>query len=344
MSPPQTNHRILSVRLLCALSILVIAIGAGNRNAGSSPTIVWPAPPEPARIAHVLSAPRPAELGARVSGFRRLSNWVTGDRKGNESFVKPFGLALDDAGNLCVTDTGSASVGWFDPKAKRWTRWSKIGKLNFVSPVAVAKQGDLILVADSALASIIAFDTKGRLRFQIKDRLARPSGLTVGGDRLFVADSQLHRVLVFDLQGRFLSQFGRRGVAGGEFNGPTHVACDDQGSLYVTDSLYCRVQVFTAAGQFQSQIGRIGDSPGHFGRPKGVAVDRFGHIYVIDALFDTLQVFARDGSLLLTLGGPGSGAGEFWLPNGIAVGRDDRIYVADAYNGRLQIFKYLARE
>jgi len=336
--------RRISLTALFALALLAGASGAGKRENSPKPAMVWPAPPEPARIAFEQSVARPADLGAKVSGFRRFANWVTGDSSGNSPFTKPFGLALDTAGNLCLTDTGTPAVGFYDAKVKRWLRWERIDKLRFQSPVAVVKAGEVIFVADSALVSVIAFDAKGKLRFQIRERLSRPSGLAVSGERLYVADSLLHAVLVFDLKGKYLTQFGRRGVANGEFNSPTHLACDRDGLVYVTDSMNCRIQIFTADGQFKSQIGNIGDSPGHFGRPKGVAVDRHGHVYVMDALFDTLQIFDRDGRFLLNLGAPGQGAGEFWLPNGIAIGSDDRIYVADAYNRRVQVFKYVGSE
>jgi len=329
---------------VCGAALALGVTGAGRRTESTPPAIVWPSPPEPARIVFVESVTRPASFGAKVSGFRRFANWVTGDSVGNEPFSKPFGICLDDAGNLCLTDTGSQTVGYFDTKAKRWTRWEKIGKLRFESPVAVAKAGEVIFVADSALGVVIAFDTKGKLRFQVKERLTRPSGLAISRDRLYVADSQAHAVLVFDLQGKFLSQFGKRGIAAGEFNCPTHVTTDREGLIYVTDSMNCRVQVFSADGQFRNLIGKIGDSPGHFGRPKGVAVDRLGHVYVMDALFDTFQVFDHDGKFLLTLGAPGQGAGEFWLPNGIAISSDNRIYITDAYNRRVQILKYVGSQ
>lgn len=325
------------------LSLGVLA-GCGTAKppvAANAPAMVWPAPPEPARIAFVQSATQPADLGAKVGGFRRITDWIAGGDHGNERFVKPFGLTLDEADNLCVTDTADHSVSWYDRANKRWHRWERVGKIRFAAPVAVAKRGDTIFVADSGRAEVVAFSLKGDLRFRIKAGLTCPAGLVVWSDRLFVADSQRHQVRVFDLKGQPVAEFGQRGSGPGDLNFPTHLAGDDAGRLYVVDSLNSRVQVFSAAGKFLRQIGSAGDSPGHFSRPKGVAVDRHGHVFVLDALHDCLQIFSGESRLLLTLGQAGQGPGEFWLANGLAISRDNRIYVADSYNRRIQVFNCL---
>jgi len=303
--------------------------------------IVWPAAPERARIRFVQTAAKPAELGAKVGSFRRVSNWITGGDTGNEAFVKPFSIAVDSAGGLCVTDMATRSVGWLDPASKRWHRWNRLGKLRFLAPVAVAKAGDILFVADSTLGEVIAFNTKGVLQFRLKENLVRPVGLAIHGERVYVVDSQQHKVVAFGLKGGRIAEFGKRGNGEGDLNFPTHIAVDEQGRLYVTDSMNSRVQVHDANGSFVRQIGSIGDSPGHFSRPKGVAVDRFGHVFIVDAMFDCLQIFNSDGRVLLSLGQAGQGAGEFWLPNGVATSRDNRIYVADSYNRRIQVFEYI---
>src|SRR5512137_764917 len=68
--------------------------------------LVWPARPEVARIAYQQSILRPADLGIKRSRLVRFGQWLTGSDRGNERLVKPFGIALDETGNLLVTDTG----------------------------------------------------------------------------------------------------------------------------------------------------------------------------------------------------------------------------------------------
>jgi DNA-binding beta-propeller fold protein YncE len=297
-----------------------------------------------ARIAYERSIGGPADLGVSRSAFGRFADWLTGEMKGGGAFVRPFGVALDEADNLCMTDTAAKSVGFFDAGARRWHRWTQAGKLEFESPVSIAKSGGVLYVADSGRREVVAFGVDGRVRFRCQKPLARPVAVIVAGGRLLVADSELHAVCVFNLRGEYQSQFGKRGTAPGEFNYPTHLASDGAGQIYVTDSMNCRIQVLDAQGTFLRQIGQIGDSPGCLSRPKGVAVSAQGHIYIADALFDNVQVFNAGGRLLLPLGGAGNGPGEFGLPAGIALARDGRIFIADCYNSRIQVLRYLGNE
>jgi sugar lactone lactonase YvrE len=304
---------------------------------------VWPPPPAEPRIIYVRNITSPADLGIKRPVLSRVAGWITGASADSAQFVKPFGVALDDAGNLLVTDTGANVACCLDRARKKWLRWQQAGKTRFECPVAIARRGNTAFVADSVLAKVFALDEKGKLLFEITRELERPSGLAVAGDRLFIADAQRHQVVVCSLRGEFISKFGRRGSGPGELNFPTHLAVDSESHLLVTDSLNCRIQVFDASGRCLRGIGSAGDGPGHFSRPKGVAVDALGHIYVVDAVFDNVQLFDDQGRLLMTWGEGGSNPGQFWLPNGIAIGRDNQIYVADSYNRRIQVFSYTGK-
>jgi DNA-binding beta-propeller fold protein YncE len=334
--------------VLAASFGIVLLVGCAAQKTGSKAVpaapLVWPALPDPPRIAYVRSITRPADLGIKTSAFKRFGQWLTGSETGNETLIKPFGISFDENDNLCLTDTGENVVCYYDQGKKKWRRWEKLGNLRFVAPVAVAKTGESFFVADSGLASVLAFDENGKLWRQMTNHLQRPSGLALMSNQLFVADSQRHCVVVFDLQGIYQSEFGRRGNGEGQFNFPTHLAADREGHLLVTDSLNSRVQIFDTQGKFLGLLGALGDSPGHFSRPKGLASDSLGHIYVIDALFDNIQVFDHAGQLLLNLGVAGSQAGEFWLPNGIAINHNNEIFVTDSYNHRVQVFRYIGSE
>jgi DNA-binding beta-propeller fold protein YncE len=323
--------------------------GCTNRDrtpasAADSTKLVWPPPPDAPRIRYVQSITRPLDVGVKPSGPARVWRWIVGNNPEKEFLSKPFGVAVDDLGNVCITDTGANTVCYFDRAKPAWRRWDKIGTLRFSSPVAVVKRGGVFYVADTGLERVIAFDESGKLLFQITERLERPAGLAFAGDRLLVVDSKRHAVLSFDASGKFLSEFGRRGTAPGDFNFPTHIAAGPAGNLFVTDSMNSRVQMLSPEGKFLAQIGSIGDSPGQFSRPKGVAVDPQGHVYVVDALFDNIQVFDREGRFLLTMGGSGQLPGQFWLANGIAVSAQNEIFVADAYNKRIQVFQYVGQQ
>jgi len=331
--------RPLALKLSAVLALFLAHSTLGSK-AGFP---AWPPPPDEPYITYVRSISGPADVGAKPATLSRLASWVIGGLPDSAGLVKPFGLALDEAGNLLVTDTGAGAVCCLDPSRKKWLRWESIGKTRFQIPVAIARSGQTFFVADSGLGKVIAFSEKGKLLFEVTRELERPSGLATHADRLFIADAQRHQIVVFDTRGVYQSKFGQRGGAPGEFNYPTHVATDASGRVYVTDSLNYRVQVFDAAGKFERVIGSAGDGPGHFSRPKGVATDQSGHVYIVDALFDNVQIFDGAGRLLLNWGEAGSDPGQFWLPNAIVINRQNEIFVADSYNHRIQVFQYTGK-
>ena len=331
-------------------SVLVFALAAAILLPGCSSTKtepvrsapvdrVWPEAPAEPRLAYTRSFRSPKDAGLRWTGGTWLARWFLGEPQGN--LVRPFGLATDESNNLCIADTGNAAIAFLDFSRKTWQSWNKIGAIEFVAPVAVAKRAGVFYAADSGLNKVIAFDGKGKLLFEIHEHLTRPSGLTILGDTLFVADAAAHKILAFDPAGKFLFAFGSRGTGPGEFNYPTHLVADANGRLYVTDSMNFRIQIFNGRGHYQKGFGQPGDGSGSLSRPKGVGVDRHGSIYLVDALFDNIQIFNEAGDFLLAFGERGDQPGEFWLPAGIAIGGDDRIYVADSYNRRIQVFQLL---
>lgn len=115
--------------------------------------LVWPSPPEETRIAYVGSIEGPNDAGVKRSGFKRFANWLTGADKINDQLVKPFGLSLDENDNPVFTDTGANTVCYLDRVNKKWHRWRQVGKLRWISPVAAAKQNQVLYVADSGRAA-----------------------------------------------------------------------------------------------------------------------------------------------------------------------------------------------
>ena len=309
----------------------------------SASSLVWPAPPLSPRIRFVASVMGARDLGIKPSWWKRLTRFITGDE--DTFFVRPTDVAIRGEA-LYVADAGAPALWIIDPSKRRVQRVIMAGKQQLVSPVAVVRgSGDRIYLADSYHRKVFVYDTKGRLLSTLAhDEFKRPAGLAYDAatDRLYIADSAAHRVWVYAGNGRrIIGPIGRRGVAQGEFNFPTHVAVGGDGTVYVTDALGFRIQMFSADGRFIGAFGQHGNGSGDFAAPKGVASDSAGHVYVVDALFDTVQIFDRSGQLLLDFGGHGTQPGEFWLPGGLFIDSRDRIYVADAYNRRIQVFQYL---
>lgn len=335
---------------MVALSAVALATGMTLFSCASAPIepfksptipIIWPAPPEAARISFVKTVERPEDIGARQGFFSRLADIVLGTD--NDDIVKPYGLATDSAGRLLVADTAFKRVHIYDLFKGDYASIDSAGKERLEAPIGVALDGqDNIYVTDSGAGKVYVYSKDADLLFQIPG-FKRPTGIAVdkAEKRLYVADTAEHLIKTFDLSGNPIGVIGRRGEGAGEFNYPVDVFVDKDGNLYVNDAMNFRVQIFDRTGKFRYAFGRHGDGTGDIGRPKGVAVDSEGNIYIADAVFDTVQIFDRDGRFLLNFGKLGREQGKFYLPTGVYIDSKDRIYVSDSYNKRVQIFEYL---
>ncbi len=304
-------------------------------------SIVWPLPPEPARIVYIKTLQKSTDIKSRKGIFKTFARLVFGERI--ERVVKPYGVTVDGTGRVIAVDSAAKRLHIFDIEKEKYKVIKGGSKFNFVSPIGVAVDlSDNIYVTDPGGDKVLVFNSKGRFLFRI-DGLSRPTGIAIDNNDhiLYVVNTGSHNIKIYDLKGTYIKTIGGRGSEEGEFNFPTDIFITDNGDIYVTDSMNFRVQKFNNYGRFLMSIGTHGDGTGNMGRPKGVAVDPDGRIYIVDAIFDTVQIFDQSGNFLLNFGSPGEGAGMFWLPTGIHVDDNYRIYVADSYNRRLQVFEYL---
>ena len=311
--------------------------------------IFWPLPPDPPRIGYVSSFSEPKDLGRTKSFFRKAIEFLFGEET-EPHIVRPYGVFSDGKGKVYVTDVGLQVVHVFDFAEKSYRQVFKLENGRLRSPIGVAIDSSAtgeenLYVSDSELNRIFVYDPKGKVIQEIgkEGEFQRVSGVALNPAThlLYAVDTTGHKVVAFGREGKKLFEFGKRGNGDGEFNFPTHISLDREGSLYVTDAMNFRIQVFDPQGGFKSKFGSLGNTLGSFSKPKGVTIDRYGHVYVVDGLYDTVQIFDKEGRLLLNFGSAGSKEGNFWLPAGISADGQDRIYVADTYNQRVQVFQFL---
>lgn len=314
--------------------------------------LVWPGPPDAARLSYAgeligeenFRNVDGAEDGAAVKVLRWIAG-ITGANDREKQLIRPQSGTVDARGRILVTDAGREAIVVFDEVEATLSVWDEAepGR-GFLSPVGIVVDGTGgYLVADADIGYLVRLDGDGSPSGDIgRGVLQRPTGLCRDPvtREIFVADSGAHDIKVFDEQGELLRTLGRRGVAAGEFNGPTHVNFSD-GRLYVTDTLNARVQVLSPDGEPLGAIGQRGLFVGNLVRPKGVVTDRDGHIYVIESYHDHVLVFSDSGELLLPIGGTGSDPGRFFLPAGAWTDDGSRLFVADMFNGRVVVFDYL---
>lgn len=311
--------------------------------------LVWPPPPQPARIIFLKEITAEDDvLGRRKHGWMDIA---AGKKRqvSRARLEKPYGVAADSRGRLYVADGANRRVVVFDLDRREVEYRGTQTPAKLALPIGVAVDDrDRLFVSDSFLHRVTCFDPEGDvLGIFGADELQRTGGLALDSQRrrVYVADPKAHRIAVFDADSfQFLRYIGERSSPErepGKFLSPTNVAVDAQGFLYVTDTWNHRVQVLDAEGKFVRAFGEQGTAPGMFLRPKGIAVDRDGHIYVADSEFNNIQVFTPEGRLLLVLGDIGAGPGQFTLIAGLAVDRHDRLLATDQWRGRVQLFRYV---
>src|SRR5438094_153574 len=244
-----------------------------------------------------------------------------------------FGIAVDGAGNVYVTDFSNTirkitpagvvttlagtpgvhgSADGAGSAAQFWQPWG----------IAVDSAG-IVYVADQANSTI---------------RKITPAGVvtTIAG-----------------AAGMFGSADGSGSAA--RFNAPDGIAVDSSGNLYVADSGNHEIRkitpakaVTTFAGSATTDGGGIGSSDGtgriaRFNYPNAVAVSG-ATVYVGDTYNHTIRKITSNGVVTTfagTAGVPGSADGignaaQFYRPFGVAADKAGNVYVADASNSTIR--------
>jgi len=173
-------------------------------------------------------------------------------------FYGPRDIAIDDEGNLYVTDTGNKRVQKFDSEGNPLGQWGGAGPApgQFVEPVGIAiDQEGRIYVADTWNQRIQVFDedfgflSQWRVEAWLGESVVNKPCLAVDGEgNIYTTDPEGYRVLVYDLEGELLATFGKYGTDGSSFDLPTGIAADGEGNVYVSDSNNHRIMKFAPIG------------------------------------------------------------------------------------------------
>ncbi|MDP9229976.1 MAG: peptidyl-alpha-hydroxyglycine alpha-amidating lyase family protein, partial [Bacteroidota bacterium] len=139
---------------------------------------------------------------------------------GDNLFIMPHGLTVDNNNNVWVTDVGLHQV----------LKFSHEGKL-------------LMKLGEAKVAG------KDATHFN------RPTDVAVTSDGSFyVSDGYGNsRIVKFSPTGKYLFEWGKKGDKEGEFNIPHGIALDESGNVYVADRENSRIQVFDSSGKFLKQ-------------------------------------------------------------------------------------------
>ncbi len=223
-------------------------------------------------------------------------------------FVAPHGMHVDRDGNVWITDA-SDGVNATPGKGHQVVKFSPHGKvLLTLGKAGVFGEGP--------------------------DVFNRPSDVVVAPDgSIFVADghggASNSRIVKFTREGRYVTSWGRKGSAPGEFDVPHSIAIDSRGRLFVADLNNFRVQAFTQDGKFLFAWTQ-------FGMPGGLFIDRNDRLYVADSLSGSERhpgwtrgiwiASVADGKVTAFIPDLAPDANPITAAEGVAVAADGTVY------------------
>jgi sugar lactone lactonase YvrE len=247
------------------------------------------------------------QFGVAKPGAGAPATWKPG------YFNFPYGIDVDDAGNIFVGDTDNNFITVLDPSGRYLRRFPDLYK--FVGKGSSGPGGGIAVTA-----------------------------LEVKGKDVYTCDQ--YQIVKFSTSGAFEKQFGMPGIAPGNMMRPNGIAVADDGTVFLSDSNNNRVEAFTAQGKVKWVVGKPAKgpqdlSPRTFGLPRGMDVGPDKNLYVADTFHFTIQVLSPDGKRLAEVGEQGTGPAQFEFPNDVAVRSDGVIYVADRENNRIEAVKIL---
>jgi hypothetical protein len=238
---------------------------------------------------------------------------------GSNLFYQPMGVAVDDHGDVYVTDPNWDRVSKFSATGKLLKKWGTHGS------------GDG------------QFDYPYGIAF-FEGNAADPAPY------LYVVDAVNYRVEKFTPEGLFVDAFGSKGSGPGQFASPGAIAVGPSGNVYVTDFTNRCIEVFdakgTSLGRFSSVVRN--NRAEHLMDPRGIAVAPSGTVYVADDPqpyshgSGVVDLFTAGGTFLSewTSFGPG---GDAIFPHGIALDQGGDVYVvSDDFVGAPRVLEFTA--
>ena len=238
-------------------------------------------------------------------------------------FNDPYGVTVDNNGNLYIADKGNQRIQKF--------------------PANSTSSTDGITVAGG--------NGSGSAANQFND----PYGVTVDNNgNIYIADRSNNRIQKFPANST--SSTNGMTVAGGngvgsnanQFNDPYGITLDNNGNIYIADKGNQRIQKWKSdalSGTTTVAGGNGGGSNANqFSNPKSIAFDATGNMYIVDGSNNRIQRFPANSTNstfgITVAGGNGAGANanQFSNPQGIAFDATGNMYIVDGSNNRIQRF------
>jgi DNA-binding beta-propeller fold protein YncE len=197
------------------------------------------------------------------------------------------GVALDELGNVYVTERTDCHVRKLSPTGQTMAVWGSCGKAfnQLLLPEAIAADGHgNIYVADRGNDRVAKLTASGEVVGSFgkhgsdSGEFNQPTGVAVdqSGD-LYVADRDNKRIVKLSPTGQTIAVW-----SGLQLSAPEGVAVDSQGNVYVDDWGSSRILELAPTGALLAELGQPGSGVGQFDAPEGLAIDHHDRLYVAD--------------------------------------------------------------
>lgn len=256
------------------------------------------------------------------------------------NFGETPGVAVDAKGHVFVLHRGEHPIIEFTPDGKQVRSW---GEGLFIRPhsIRIDPQGNIWTV-DNDTHQVLKMDPSGRVRMVIgrrgvsgetEENFNRPTDVAFGPNgEIYVSDGYVNsRVVKFSKEGRYVTAWGKKGKAPGEFNLPHAIAVDKQGRVYVGDRENYRLQIFDADGKFLKEWTNVGS-------PWGLDLRPDETLFIADGYNDRIVKADLNGKILGAFGNNGRMPGELSFVHNLGLDSAGNIYSGEIKNQRVQRF------
>src|SRR3990172_6768195 len=260
-------------------------------------------------------------------------------------FSFPQNIAIDDLGNVYVTDLGNMRVQKFNNDGEFLKAWgsSGTGSGQFHSPAGIAVFNGTVFVVDTQLHNVQKFDLNGKFlskwgaEGKEQGQFLLPNGIAVSPDgEIYVVDTGNQRIQKFTPNGEFISEFGESGVGAGKFVSPIDITIDNKENIFISDPGQNKILKFDSKGVYSQSFGP--NFAGFSIMPQGMVTDPSGNLYAVDTGNNRILLLSQEGTTLTSWGSMGIANGQFKTPKDIALDKNGYLFVVDSNGNRIQKF------
>jgi DNA-binding beta-propeller fold protein YncE len=220
---------------------------------------------------------------------------------GKGEFQFPYGITVDNSGQLYVADLANGKISIFDQTGK------------FIKYFAQDQ----------------------------KNVIGKPAGLFFFNNQIFTTDVQQCKVMAFTLDGKKVLEFGKNGEGDGDLNSPNAVTVTNQFIYVSDSGNNRIEKFDRTGKFLQSNYGGgTGQANSGFINTRGIAVDSRGIMYAVSNLTNKIWGFDNnDKKVFEPVGDFGNENNQFNLPNGMFIDAQGRIYITDTQNQRVMVYQ-----